>query len=159
MDLKYSGLALFVKDIDKAKNFYSNILKLSIQFDFGKNIVYQGGMAIWEINAQHIIPALLGEKSLTDTKSNRVELYFETEDLEGIYSSLKDCGTNFLHDIHEEPWGQRTIRFFDPDNHLIEVGESLKQFVSRFYKSGMSFVEVSARTSMPVEEVKRLIEG
>lgn len=31
-----------------------------------------------------------------------------------------------LHDLHDEPWGQRTIRFFDPDDHLIEAGESLK---------------------------------
>jgi len=25
-----------------------------------------------------------------------------------------------------EPWGQRVIRFYDPDMHIVEVGESLE---------------------------------
>jgi len=62
-----------------------------------------------------------------------------------------------VHGIHEEPWGQRTIRFFDPDRNLIEAGESMKRFVTRFYCQGMTPEEVSHRTSVPVEEVKRLV--
>ncbi|RKX68718.1 hypothetical protein DRP43_05215, partial [candidate division TA06 bacterium] len=42
---------------------------------------------------------------------------------------IKSKNIEFLHEIHEEPWGQRTIRFFDPDNHLIEIGEPLPIFI------------------------------
>ena len=82
---------------------------------------------------------------------------FETEDLVSVLEILKREKVLFLHEIHEEPWGQNTIRFFDPDNHLIEIGESMKQFVSRFYNQGLSVEQVSKKTSVPIDEVKRLI--
>jgi hypothetical protein len=84
-------------------------------------------------------------------------LYFETENLTGIFSVLKSKNVRFLHEIHEETWGQQTIRFFDPDNHLIEIGESMKQFVGRFYSQGLSPDEIYKRTGVPVSEVSRLI--
>jgi hypothetical protein len=63
-----------------------------------------------------------------------------------------------LHELHVEPWGQQTIRFYDPDNHLIEIGESMKQFVRRFYDNGLSIEEVSKKTSVPIEEIERLLK-
>jgi hypothetical protein len=78
--------------------------------------------------------------------------------------NLKTCssvlfvkGVLFLHNILEEPWGQQTIRFFDPDNHLIEIGETMKIFVSRIYNKGLTIEQTSIKTSVPVEEVKKLI--
>lgn len=157
MKLNYSGIALFVQDIEIAKFFYSKTLNIPIELDLGKNVIFKGGITVWEISHQHAIPLLLGSEKIADHGSNRFELYFETDNLEEIESNLKNKGTRFLHEIHQESWGQQTIRFFDPDNHLIEIGESMKIFVSRFYQKGMSIEEVSARTSVPVEEVKRLI--
>ena len=86
-------------------------------------------------------------------------MYFETEDISDVFETLKSKRVRFLHEIHEEMWGQQTIRFFDPDNHLIEVGESMKQFVCRFYNQGLTVEQVSARTYVPFEEVERLIKG
>jgi hypothetical protein len=57
----------------------------------------------------------------------------------------------------EEPWGQRTIRFYDPDNNLIEVGETLEKFVGRMALSGMKLEEISAKTTIPIPIVKRLL--
>jgi catechol 2,3-dioxygenase-like lactoylglutathione lyase family enzyme len=157
MELKNATVALFVKEIELSKDFYSNTLNQCIELDFGKNVIYKGGFAIWEINESHIIPANLGQNRIGIADVNRFELYFETEDLNEVVSQLKLKNTQFLHEIHEEPWGQLTIRFFDPDNHLIEVGESMLQFVCRFYNQGLTVEDVSARTSVPVEEVKRLL--
>ena len=158
MDFKSCDPALFVKDIEASKKFYSDILGLSVDLDFGKNVVYKNGFSIWEIQNSHIIPSLLGLDQISNSKINRFELYFETEELPGIYATLKSKDVRFLHEIHEEPWGQQTIRFFDPDNHLIEIGESMKQFVSRFYRQGLTIEQVSGRTSVPVETVKKLIK-
>ncbi|NCU32068.1 MAG: hypothetical protein EOM23_03850 [Candidatus Moranbacteria bacterium] len=48
--------------------------------------------------------------------------------IEEAFEKLKSDGVEFLHKIQEKPWGQKTIRFFDPDRHLIEIGEVLKMF-------------------------------
>jgi catechol 2,3-dioxygenase-like lactoylglutathione lyase family enzyme len=157
MDLKNGSAALFVKNIEVSKHFYKDILGLSIELDFGKNVIFKNGFAIWEIQDQHIIPANLGLDKISDTSVNRFELYFETENLSGVFSTLKANEIMFLHGIHEETWGQRTIRVFDPDNHLVEIGESMKQFVGRFFNEGLTVDDISKRTGVPVEEVRRLI--
>jgi catechol 2,3-dioxygenase-like lactoylglutathione lyase family enzyme len=157
MELKNCSAALFVKDIETSKDFYIGILGMSIDLDFGKNVIFNNGFAIWEIQNNHIIPATLGLDKISDPKVNRFELYFETENLSEIYKRLKNKNVEFLHEIHEEPWGQMTVRFFDPDNHLIEIGESMRQFVCRFYNQGLTIEQVSKRTSVPVEVIKKLI--
>jgi catechol 2,3-dioxygenase-like lactoylglutathione lyase family enzyme len=157
MDLKNCSTAIFVKDIEASKKFYVDLLGMLIDLDFGKNVIFKNGFAIWEIQNSHIIPESLGLDKISDSEINRFELYFETENLPDIFENLKSKNVKFLHQIHEEPWGQLTIRFFDPDNHLIEIGESMRQFVSRLYNQGLTIEQVSRRTSVPIEDVKRLI--
>jgi catechol 2,3-dioxygenase-like lactoylglutathione lyase family enzyme len=157
MDLKNCSTALFVKNIEVSKDFYINILQLLVEEDFGKNVIFKNGFAIWEIQVDHLIPAHLDYTKITDPSVNRFELYFETDNLNQTFDDLKRKSVCFLHEIHEEIWGQRTIRFFDPDNHLIEVGETLRQFVCRFFDQGLTVGEISKRTHIPVEEVNRLI--
>lgn len=157
MDLDNCSTALFVKNINISKDFYISLLEMEVDLDFGKNVIFKNGFAIWEIQENHIIPARLGLDKITDRSVNRFELYFETENITEIFETLKSRNISFLHELQEEPWGQRTIRFFDPDNHLIEIGESMRQFVRRFYEQGLTVEKVSERTSVPVEEVQRLI--
>jgi len=157
MELGNGSTALFVRNIHVSKQFYRDVLGLTIVLDFGKNVIFTGGLAIWEIQESHIIPKNLGLDKISDVSVNRFELYFETENIAGVFSILKTKSIRFLHEIHEEPWGQQTIRFFDPDNHLIEIGESMKQFVCGFNNKGMSIEDISKRTGVPIEEVKRLI--
>lgn len=157
MDLSNCSTAVFVKDIDISKDFYISLLEMEVDLDFGKNVIFKNGFVIWEIQENHIILSRLGLNKITDRSVNRFELYFETENISEISETLKTRNIKFLHKLHEEPWGQRTIRFFDPDNHLIEIGESMRQFVRRFYEQGLTVEKVSERTSVPVEEVQRLI--
>lgn len=158
MQLKNLAIALFVQDIEVSKDFYTQILRQKIELDFGKNVSFTAGFSIWEIRDTHIIPQKLGETKLKDRNANRFELYFETENITADFNALKTQNVEFLHEIHEEMWGQQTIRFFDPDHHLIEIGESMHQFVSRFHQQGLSIEEVSKRTFVPIEEVKRLLK-
>lgn len=156
MKLSNSSIALFVKDIEVSKAFYQRSLGLEIEFDFGKNIIFKGGIAIWEINTTHIIPSTLGKNSLNEN-SNKFELYFETENLEEVFQQLNEANIRFLHKIHEEQWGQRTIRFFDPDSHLIEIGESLRCFIKRMLDSGMTKEQVSTKTGVLIDDIKKIL--
>ena len=156
MQIKNPSIALFVEDIAVSKQFYHDILSLEIEFDFGKNIIFKGGIAIWEINPKHIIPMHLGEKCYYP--SNRFELYFETENLQDVHATLRDAKVAFLHEVHEESWGQLTIRFFDPDNHLIEIGESMPTFVNRMLlDSGMTKEKVSNKTGISLQDIENIV--
>ena len=155
--IKFHSTAAFVTDIDRSKHFYVEILKQEIELDFGKNVIFKSGITLWEIQTDHVILQQLGVDSVANDGHQRFEFYFETEDIDQIYSDLNALGVEFLHTLHEEPWGQRTVRFFDPDRHLIEVGETLETFVKRFHREGMTPEQVSERTSIPLETVRELI--
>ncbi|MEW6173852.1 MAG: VOC family protein [Bacillota bacterium] len=156
-EIRFHSTAAFVKNIEAAKRFYTETLEQVIELDFGKNVILKGGITLWEIDPDHIIPKKLGLGPVIDERINRFEFYFETEDIDGVIEKLKENGVEFLHLLHEEPWGQRTVRFFDLDRHLIEVGETLETFVKRLYEEGMTPEQVSEKTSVPLETVRELI--
>jgi transposase len=37
---------------------------------------------------------------------------------------------------------KKTMRFYDPENNLIEIGETISCFVKRFKNQGMTEIEV-----------------
>ena len=55
----------------------------------------------------------------------------------------------------EMPWGQRIVRFYDPDFHIIEVGEPMDAVIKRLFASGMTVEQVSEKSQYPIEYVKR----
>lgn len=155
--LKYHSAAAFVRDIQVSMKFYTEVLGLAVELDFGKNVILEGGITLWEINLDHIIPKRLGIDAIENRGVNRFEFYFETEDPETVYERLSARGVEFLHPVHEEYWGQKTLRFFDPDRHLIEIGESMDTFVRRLYKETGSPEQVSKKTSITLDEVRGIL--
>ncbi len=151
--MKLHSIVLFAKDIEKSKTFYTELIGLDLVHDFGNNVILSGGISIWEIQQSHII----SQKLEIASNSNRFELYFEVENLDEINIKLEQNSVRLLHPIHTEPWGQRTLRFFDPDNHLIEIGEPLEVFVMNMSKQGLSPEQISNKSGIPIETVKNLL--
>jgi catechol 2,3-dioxygenase-like lactoylglutathione lyase family enzyme len=156
-DLKYLGPIVFVKDIEASKKFYTVLLKRKITMDIGINVALEGGISLWQVAPDHIILEHLGSEAALDRKSNRFELYFETEDIEGLWAELQTSGVEMLHPLHEEPYAQRTLRFFDPDHHLIEVGEDMTVVMRRLANRGMTFEQIAHKTGFPLVEVRKML--
>jgi len=88
-------------------------------------------------------------------RAKNVEVYFEEDDFDAFLIHLKACdNVSYVHDVREYPWGQRVVRFYDPDQHIIEVGESMESVARKLYKQGLSLEEVAERTQHPIEFVK-----
>lgn len=62
-------------------------------------------------------------------------------------------------DVKEAEWGQRSIRFYDLDGHIIEVGENLKMVVKRFLNLGMTMEQVSKRMDVSIPDLERLLNS
>lgn len=45
------------------------------------------------------------------------------------------------------------VRLFDPDRHIIEVGENVKTVCRRFLESGMTAEQVAKRMDVPIKFV------
>ena len=64
-----------------------------------------------------------------------------------------------MGEVIEHSWGQRVIRFYDLDGHLIEVGEDMKMVVKRFLASSMTMEEVSAKMDVSIEDLTKLLNS
>ncbi len=152
--MEFHSPVIIVNDITISTEFYINLLDQKIEHDFGKNIIFKSGFSIWEPAPDHVIPKNLK----TTAQTNAFELYFEDETIEVVHEKLQAAGVEFLHEIREEHWGQQTIRFFDPDHHLIEVGEPLHIFVKNMFNSGLTTAEISKKSGIALHTVETLLE-
>jgi catechol 2,3-dioxygenase-like lactoylglutathione lyase family enzyme len=151
--MKYSASLLVVRDMQKAKHFYEDVLGLEVVADFGANVTLTGGIALQSLESwlEFIDKA---ERDL-HFQNNVCELYFEEDDIESFAARLSQRDDiEYVHPLKEHAWGQRVVRFYDPDSHIIEVGETLTAVIKRFLQSGLSIEETAQRMDIPVSFVR-----
>ncbi|QEH67641.1 VOC family protein [Cellulosilyticum sp. WCF-2] len=149
--MKYQGCLLAVKDMEISKNFYEKVLQQKILMDIGVHVTFEG------FSLQQGYAELIGVPSdSVQEESNNFQVYFEVEDLDTVYTGLKRTpGILWVHEIREYPWGQRDVRVYDPDKHIVEIAEDMGVVIKRFIGQGMSVEEVAERTMFPLEVVKQ----
>ena len=89
-----------------------------------------------------------------DFGENNAEVYFEEDDFDMFVENLKEFDIKYVHPVKEHSWGQRVVRFQDPDKHIIEVGENMKAVCKRFLNSGMTPEQVAKRMDVPMKFIK-----
>ena len=154
--MKYSCTVISVSDIHAARKFYEDLFGLEVFQDYGKNIAFTCGFAL-----QQDFDWLVGvSKDRVLHQPNNMEICFEEQDFDGFLNKLKKYPhIKCLGDMIEHSWGQRVIRFYDLDGHIIEVGEDMKMVVNRFLASGMDMEEVSAKMDVSIADLTRLLNS
>jgi catechol 2,3-dioxygenase-like lactoylglutathione lyase family enzyme len=157
MGIKFESAVVLVKDVAASREFYEGLLDQEVFMDFGPNVSFAGGsFAIWQVDHAHEI--MLGKPS-GEVGQGEMELYFESDDVSGVVERFEEAGTKFVHPMREQPWGQRVVRVHDPDGHIVEVGEPIPVFVTRFLQEGMTIEQAAERTSVPVEGVREIAKA
>ncbi len=116
----------FVGDIEKSKSFYSGILGLSVAHDHGSFVQFENGFAIHD--GKSLFKTVFAQDDTVATPYGRgnLVLYFEDPELDAAFGRIAPH-VSLIHEIRQEPWGQRVFRFFDPDQHIVEIGEATKR--------------------------------
>jgi uncharacterized glyoxalase superfamily protein PhnB len=154
--MKFICPLIVVNNMEISRNFYEQVLNQKVQYDFGENVLFEGGFAIHL--KSHFSDLTKINRNDIFQKSNNSELYFEEDDLDSFLQKLKNIGSvEYVHELKEQPWGQRVIRFYDPDMHIVEVGEPMESVVKRLLGEGFSVEETSKRSSMPEEFVRQFL--
>ena len=117
--MKLKNFLIVVKDIERSRRFYEDLFGLEMLVDNDGNMVLSDGLALQE---EKYWKELLGKEIIP--KSNSCELYFEEADIEGFISKLESMypEVKYVNRLMTHSWGQKVIRFYDPDGNLIEVG-------------------------------------
>lgn len=155
--MRYTSTLIAVSDLEKSKQFYHDVLGLEVIADFGANVTLTGNIALqtletWE-NFIH------KDKRDIIFENNACELYFEEDDMDAFIKKLDTFqNIDYVHRLFEHNWGQRVVRFYDLDKHIIEVGENLLTVVKRFAKNGLSQDEIAVRMDVPLDYIKSCLE-
>ena len=151
--MKYICPLLVVSDMKRSRAFYEGLLGQKVKADFGENVTYEGDFAI---HLESHYCGLIDGKAITQG-GNTFELYFEDDELEEKAEKLAGEGVEFVHPLREQPWRQKVLRIYDPDGHIIEVGESFERLCFRLKEEGKSVEEIMQITYMPEAFVRQAI--
>ena len=152
--MEFKSPMLVVRDMDKSVAFYKRVLGLQVVTDFGANKVLTGGLALQTLESYR---DFIGTGDIS-FGGNNFEIYFEEEDFDKFADHLGKCNVPYVHPVKEHSWGQRVVRFYDPDRNIIEVGENMKAVCKRFIDRGMTPNQAAERMGVPVEYVEECIQ-
>lgn len=151
--MQFQNPLLVVADMDRSVAFYRAVLGLSVTLDFGANKTLTGGLCLQTLDTWK---DFIGTDNIR-FGSNSTELYFTEEDFDEFAERLNTVEIEYVHPVKEHRWGQRVVRFYDPDKHIIEVGETLTAVVRRFQDSGMTPEQIALRMDVPLDFVKQCL--
>lgn len=151
--MKFSGPLIVVSDMKKSKLFYSEVLGLDVVLDFGANVTLTGGIVLQTKDSWTGL--IHKSKNEIFFGGNDSELYFEEDDFDNFILKLRQIpDICYVHPVIEHSWGQRVVRFYDPDKHIIEVGENLNKVVRKFLNKGMSVENIATKMDVSIDYVK-----
>ena len=117
-EIKLKNMLIVVKDIEKSKQFYHDLFGLDVVLDNGGNVILTEGIVLQD---RKIWESFLEKEVIL--RSNSTELYFEEYDLDVFVEKLERLypRIQYVNKLMTYSWGQKVVRFYDPDGNLIEV--------------------------------------
>jgi lactoylglutathione lyase len=114
--MRLHQVLLQVKDMDRSKKFYTEILGLKLRYDFSPEY-----LAVLTSNKLQIgfHPYRRGS-SATNNKDRPIGIEFQVDDVDFWYKRLRKLGVRFI----EKPrsaWGEMEARFLDPDGYRLAI--------------------------------------
>jgi catechol 2,3-dioxygenase-like lactoylglutathione lyase family enzyme len=148
---------IVVDDVLKSRTLYEGILGCKVTDDFGiYNVGFEGGLALYK---KTLFRELAGDIEIKPAANDFV-LYFEVAAITVLEKEIEDAGFAFIHKVREQPWGQNVFRFYDYDNHIIEIAEAMPGVIKRMYDKGMTVTDIAKKTGYTEDKVmQRLTEA
>ena len=148
--MRYESTLLSVKDIKKSIKFYDEVFGLKVETDFGANVTLTGGHLA--LQPEDTWRSFINKE--VSYGSNASEIYFEEDDFDSFIEKLSLMDIEYVHPVKEHSWGQRAVRIYDPDMHILDIGENMVSVVKKFLDSGMSAEETAVRMDVSLEYIK-----
>jgi len=141
--IKFMCPLITVTDIKRSRDFYEKVLGQTVETDLGRNVFF-GSFAI---HLRSHFKTLIDNKEIV-SGGNNFELYFEYDNVKQIVEILKAEKVEFVHELREQPWKQLVVRFYDPDQNIIEIGETMENVTFRLYQQGNTIDKISKMTGL-----------
>jgi catechol 2,3-dioxygenase-like lactoylglutathione lyase family enzyme len=152
-EAKFICPVITVADMKRSRDFYEKVLGQKVEADYGENVSF-GGFAIHL--RPHFKMLIVNKEAVVG--GNNFELYFECDNMAQIYEKLKAEKVEFIHELREEPWQQQVVRFYDPDENIIDIGESMEYLTLRLFRQGNSVDEIFKMTGLDRNFIEKTVK-
>lgn len=117
--MKLKNVLITVTDMERSIAFYKELFGLDVVLDQDGNVILTEGLVLQDMR---IWKEFLGKDIVTHNHAS--ELYFEEAKIEEFVEKLDNYkeSIQYVNRLMEHSWGQKVVRFYDPDGNLIEVG-------------------------------------
>lgn len=121
--MKLKNILIIVKDIEVSKKFYKDLFGLDVILHNEGKVILTEGLVLQD---KRIWESFI-ERSVSES-GHTMELYFEEKDIDGFMKKLEDSTYNieYIHRDLTHKMGRRMVQIYDPDGHMIEVGEPIQ---------------------------------
>jgi hypothetical protein len=150
--MKYTAVLLVVEDIGKSRYLYETVFSQKVTADYGEDVAFEGFSLHQRKHFENLLTVSV------QYRSNSCELYFEDDNLEEMSRLIKNHKLELVHDVIEQPWKQKALRFYDYDKNLIEIGESFKGMAYRLYKENYETEDILKYSFLTKEQLDQLIK-
>lgn len=115
--LRLQRVMLVSSNIDRAREFYGNLLGLPCVYDDDNDLEFQvdGGPTI-------MIHGSDSSSSSVARDGARVSIYLEVDDVDALAARLRRAGYG-VTGPSDEPWGERIAYVLDPDGYSISLSQ------------------------------------
>ena len=122
------AIILFVEDLARSKAFYRRMLGLDVEFEDDESVGFKiKGLAFIVLQVDRARVQLQGEPTVTPRAGATAFLTTFTDNVDALHADLVDRGIDFFQNPTDQPWGVRTAYFKDPDGHVWEIAQPIKQ--------------------------------
>jgi len=99
---KIENITFPVKDLKKSVAFYENVVGLKKSEEWSNYATFDVGGTIFGLDS--------------DPKAE-LQIFMRVDDVDKMYSALKEKAVKFLTEPKDQYWGGRTAMFADPDGN------------------------------------------
>ena len=119
-------IILIVDDLDRALDFYTQVLGLKLGHRSGAYAQLNTGVTRIGFYTRSAMEKVVGFRLEPAPQSAPgFELGFKVPDVDAAYAEVLAGGASPINEPTTRPWGQRTAYIRDPDGHLIELAQEL----------------------------------
>jgi lactoylglutathione lyase len=112
----FGAVRLFVSDLERAVDFYRNILGLELTHDEHSYAVFQ--LQNVTLLVERMDP---GHKEFKDLVGRFAGVSFTTKDIRAAYERLASTGVRFERPPERQFWGGTLAHFHDPDHNVLTL--------------------------------------
>jgi lactoylglutathione lyase len=113
---------LFVSDLDRAIDFYRDVVGLPLRFRAEAYAEFATEGAKFALFPRSELPVLIGREAPADPAPwPQGEVAFFVDDVDAEHDRLRASDVTVLAPPTDRPWGERTLHIADPDGNVVEL--------------------------------------